>query len=532
MPAFTRYADPAMNTFKKTNMYYETDAFLRYQDPIYLGFKFFFVFDQPGCGLLSSLDKPNTAYRYLINRGYDVKAEYLKKFVELFKKINQQTPWFFQSIEGLDEAWKHLYQEADFKPILGADRKIIINCLDESVDMRMTALMDLYRKACFDWPNRREIVPLNLRQFKVSVYVYEGRTFNKWGFPFSMSQYGEAAEAMVPNILKQGKNEMDKYFGPDPVDNSVIGNIVSGAKGDGFKGALGGLMDKKSDVINDAISRILFNFEYCEFLPDESNGTVASISNKEFGMKAQKIAFRYRNVSEDNIYRFHHDKKVTDLLVNTLDSLALDKPSLLKDVPDAAAPYVNGAIAQGMSRLQQVLSSTLNNLFLGNVYGFNPAGAVSSLVNGGVSGAISLVNEIGKNASKKNDTKDQENGFVDNPLTTFESSSGDGVGRNSSLLNKKNSAKATNQGSSPENASLSNESKPFGGGLFFDDFTPSLSTRPPKKPSTNGINEESISLSNNNPDDPEAIGTNDAPNSVDNPPTGNYGEGSISLNNG
>jgi len=496
MPAFTRYADPAMNTFKKTNMYYETDPFLRYQDPTYLGFKFFFLFDQPGCGLLSELDLPNTALRYLINRGYNSKAEYLIKFIQLFKKINQKTPWFFQSIEGLDEAWKHLYQDPAFKPILSADRKIIINCLDESVDMRMTALMDLYRKACFDWPNRREIVPLNLRMFKASVYVYEGRSFNKWGFPFSMSQYGAAAEAMIPNILKQGKNEMDKYFGPDPVDNSVIGNIISGAKEEGFKGALGGLMDKKSDVINDSISRILFNFEYCEFLPDESNGTVASVSNKDFVLKAQKIAFSYRNVGEDNIYRFHHDKKVTDFIVSSLDGLALDKPSLLQNVPDAAGPYINGAIAQGMSQLQQVLSSTLNNLFLGNVYGFNPAGAVSSLVNGGVSGAISLVNEIGKNSSKDNNTKDQENGFADNPLTTFESSSGDGVGRNSSLLNKKNSSKATTQGSSPENPSLSNNSNEFGKAKFFDDFVPSLSNE----------------------------------NDVD-PTTGNYGEGSASLNN-
>ena len=566
MPAFTRYADPAMNTFKKSNMYYETDPFLRYQDPIYLGFKFFFIFDQPGSGLLSEQDHPNTALHYLINRGYDSKAECLIKFIQLFKKINQKTPWFFQSIEGLDEAWKHLYQEADFKPLLATDRKIIINCLDESVDMRMTALMDLYRKACFDWPNRREIVPLNLRQFKASVYVYEGRTFNKWGFPFSMSQYGEAAQAMVPAILKQGKNEMDKYFGPDPVDNSVIGNIISGAKDEGFKGALGGLMDKKADVINDSISRVLFNFEYCEFLPDESNGTVASLSNKEFGMKAQKIAFSYRNVSEDNIYRFHHDKKVTDFLVNTFDSLALDTPSLLQNVPDAAGPYINGAIAQGISQLQQVLTSSLNNLFLGNVYGFNAAGAVSALVNGGVSGAISLANEIGKNASKKNNTKDQENGFADNPLTTFESSSGDGVGRNSSLLNKDGSSKATSQGSSPENASLSNNSGIFGKAKYFDDFVPSLSNDEHLNPQPIGTNDSpdsvdvppngnyapgsislnngidvdpsgnygtgSGSLNNDNPLPPQAIGTNDSPDSVDNAPNGNYGVDSGSLNNG
>ena len=35
--------------------------------------------------------------------------------------------------------------------------------------------MDLYRKACYDWKYRREVVPVNLRQFKMSVYVYEAR---------------------------------------------------------------------------------------------------------------------------------------------------------------------------------------------------------------------------------------------------------------------------------------------------------------------------------------------------------------------
>jgi len=322
MPAYTRYTDPSMNTFKKTNMYYATDPMLRYQDPTYLGFKLFFLFDQPGCGLLSELDLPNTAYHYLINRGYTAKAEYLLKFIQLFKKINSTTPWFFQSIEGLDEAWKHLYQEADFKPLIAKDRKITINCLDESIDLRITALMDLYRKACFDWPNRREIVPLNLRQFKIGVYVYEGRNINRSGTPVRYSDMKDPGgiAAIVPSEkdkaqkqkVEDEKKRMDILLGPDPNSSEST-------------------QSNTQDYINPNISRILLNFEYCEFMPDDSNGTLAAISNKEFALKAQKIVFSYRNVSEDNIYRFHHDKSVTDTVIGTLDGLALDNPALLEE---------------------------------------------------------------------------------------------------------------------------------------------------------------------------------------------------------
>jgi hypothetical protein len=508
MPAFTRYSDPALNTFKKTNMFYVQDPFLKYQDPTYMGFKLFFLFNQPGSGLLC--DDPavkNTAISYLAARGESARVEYLKSFVSLLKRINQETPWFFQAIEGLDEAWKHMFQEKDYKPIL-TDKKITINCLDESVDLRMTALMDLYRKACFDFPNRREIVPINLRRFKVAVYCYEARWFNKWGWPFSPSTLGAAAESLIPSVLKQGKEEMDKWFGEDPVDNSLLGNLAEAAKNPDatLKSVGAAAQERKQDALNENISRVMFQFEYCEFLPDESNTTVAGISNKEMGLKAQKIVFSYRNVSEDNQYRFFSNIKVTDniSMAQVIDGLSLDTPELLKNVPSQAMPFVNGAIARGMNELSNVLKTALNSLFLGNVYGFNPAGAVSAIANGGVSGAISTLSEIGKNASKKNNTKDEVKGFADNPFTSLEATSG-GVSNNASLVNDRNSNPSTNQGTSPENASLSNKTKEFDPVKYFDDFLPSLSNDKSPKAGSQSPSPENPSLSNNTTDSTEKI---------------------------
>ena len=470
MPSFTRYSDSALNTFKKTNMYFETDPFLRYQDPTYIGFKLFFLFDQPNAGLLSTTGLKNTAMGYLENIGDTERMDYLKSFVDLLQKINSVTPWFFQQIDGLDEAWKHMYQEKEYKPIL-SDRKIVINCLDESIDLRMTALMDLYRKACFDWPNRREVVPKNLRRFKVRIYCYEGRSLNRWGLPWSPAALGlkGAVEAAVPPILKQGKMEMDKWFGSD--ENGGFGLNKDGAID--AKAAISSMFSRKDDSVNDNISRVMFDFNYCEWLPDETNALFSGISNKEFGLKAQKIAFSYENVEEDNIFRFFHGKKVSDFIIQTLDGLALDKPKFLDGVPGYLTPYLNGAIAQLATTLKNKLTGGLNDLLMGNVYGFQPLLNAMAIANGGLTGVVSAAKEIGKNASKKNDSHDTNKKAVG-----FQE-------KGASLINMKGSQSAKTQGSSPENKSLTNDNgldankpNPFSPkNIYFDDFQGSLTNK-------------------------------------------------------
>jgi hypothetical protein len=259
-----KYKDGGLNRFKKTNLFFETNPYILFQDPTYIGFKLFFLVNQPDSKLLSDQALPNTAMAYLTNIGDTARMHYLEKFVKHLVAINQQTPWFFQSIEGLQDAWKHGYQEADFKPLLPADRKISIKCL-ESIDLRMTALIDLYRKACFDWPNRREVVPKNLRQFTMYIYCYENRTINVKGQPGSNSLSSLKEYAALPEVNQRQIDQNKIMLGLPLSDPNVSKPIPS--IGQLKKQAITGIGDalKKdtnesgfSDSINDNINRIMF----------------------------------------------------------------------------------------------------------------------------------------------------------------------------------------------------------------------------------------------------------------------------------
>ena len=162
MLPITKYKDNELNKFKKTNLIYAESDFDKYQDPTILGFKIFFHWDQKDSFLLNRSvatnkandyvdndDNPNSALAYLLRIKEFERAYYLKLFLETLYRLNRESPWYFQSVSGLAEAWKRPFDEIKYE-----QKELIIECL-ESVDLRVTAIMDYYRKACFDWPNRR-----------------------------------------------------------------------------------------------------------------------------------------------------------------------------------------------------------------------------------------------------------------------------------------------------------------------------------------------------------------------------------------
>jgi hypothetical protein len=447
--------DVGLSRFKKTNLYYATDPYLLYQDPTWLGFKLFFLFDQPDSRLLykgtdanaatEEVDLiPNTAYTYLKNIGEDYRAHYLSKFVTHLQNINNITPWYFQTIEGLGDAWKRGYQEDDWKPMLPKDRKISIGCL-ESIDLRMSALMDLYRKSCFDWKNRRELVPWNLRTFTVYIYVYELRNINRTGKPSPSGLLDIQSELGLPDINEKQQKENADLLGADPLDPGPYKSIVDRAKSTfeglksdpigGIKKALSpsALGNESSNTPNPYINRFLFRFGYCEFLPDESSvvlDKVSSVVGAEGEAAQQKLVFSYRDVEEINLYNIWSDKQVADAVMTTLDKSALDNPSLSK-LAEKNAPggfdlqsVLNdkfgkfGTLAGGLAslaaeKLEKLLASYAGKLLMGNIYGFsatNVGGAVGGILSGDptavVAGAQQLGQSILGSKSKKNDTND------------------------------------------------------------------------------------------------------------------------------
>jgi hypothetical protein len=125
----------------------------------------------PGTGESAS------AIGYLIKIGEDNRANYLRAFVQGLQEIVQQRPYYFQTITGLLEAFQKSIAFSE-DPYTGVQEGegIVVGCL-EAIDLKMTAIFNLYRMACYDVRMKRYVLPKNLMRFDVYVDVHEIRKF-------------------------------------------------------------------------------------------------------------------------------------------------------------------------------------------------------------------------------------------------------------------------------------------------------------------------------------------------------------------
>jgi hypothetical protein len=95
---------------------------------------------------------------------YEDRLSNLVKFKKALLDINRNTPWFFQAFDPNNPYFG------------GDDAKLTLSCL-ESINLRVSGLMHLYRKAVFDEVKWNWILPENLRKFSMVVYITEVRKF-------------------------------------------------------------------------------------------------------------------------------------------------------------------------------------------------------------------------------------------------------------------------------------------------------------------------------------------------------------------
>lgn len=138
-------------------------------------FKFTSLFDDVmryDSSPLLDIDAKYGAYNFLLSRGLNDQARALKQFVSKLRTISTTMPWFFQTCAGLNELWT---ADTDMtKPYKAQDKKIQIDTL-ESLDLSITDLAVMYRKAVYDTVYMRELLPENLRWFQCDIYVAEFR---------------------------------------------------------------------------------------------------------------------------------------------------------------------------------------------------------------------------------------------------------------------------------------------------------------------------------------------------------------------
>ena len=328
-------------------------------DPTYLGFIFFFYFN----GSSGSSDDVNispllgdeytegTALNYLKRNKEFVRMAYLKQFINLLLKINREMPWYWQSFTGGENFVK--YNNFEDPYLGGEDSKVTIDCL-EAIDLKMTALMDLYRNAVYDLEHRRIILPSNLRKFAIDIHIQEVRKFH------------------ISN-LDQLKNVANKI-------NTKIKSI-------------GGDDIDSTEPKNENTPTLNFKLRLCEFLPDDSNLPFAEVDMKhgtgEFAK--QKISFSYETLTVKNNYPNIDGGFIID--GTTVNAVASNDPLTNKEkfiqaAKDLGGKIIDNTVEAALSAAKNLASAELSKLLLGNVYGLNPATGISSIQSALNSGSV------------------------------------------------------------------------------------------------------------------------------------------------
>lgn len=380
MPTSTRTFD--LSTIERFRKGLQSN-YGKYNDPTYLGFVLLFNdYDTEKSPLLVRDEKKvGSTLNYLASINDGQRFQYLKLFQELLLDTNYWMPWYWQTIEGIDKIWD--YNELK-DPYKGGDDAIVKITTLESIDLRITALMDLYRKACFDYEFRREIVPSNLRKFQVTIFIQEIRNIQ--------INFGSTANAL------NAYNNATQAFGGSPLTLPFETPQQKAAR-------------DTARVSNEFGANLMFTLKYCEFQPDKSSGNFASVNMAGGEAASQIVQFRYDSIDESylnptitntppgystagNNYPFLDNlpdpEKGSGMSFLEKARKLADDPDFTRDIAQSGAKNAGEALANAaLNTLDTVATNgvnaaegAFNRLLLGNVYGFSPSNVLSSLQQG------------------------------------------------------------------------------------------------------------------------------------------------------
>ena len=417
------------------------------EDPTYLGFKFVFDFGTlpidpeygwapspilrvnnytqgNGAGMASGLQNPfgqsayNTegpiyysAYNYLLQRegafvgtSNQVKrAQALKQFQVLLNDINSNSPWFFQSIDGLDELEK--IKISGFQPEGGNDdfnvqrtagKVLTINCL-ESINLRISALANLYNQAVFDADNMRWLVPRNMRKFTMWIFVTEIRNFYKTsrltGSSTVLASLDNLSSTLTTNRNPGSNIQVNDTGNSDPVENTTgnPGNSFSSFVSNVFEqsGLQSDVQAFRNQSDQSGIKPVLiYECQQCEFDFSDSTPLKSTVDNGSSNADPEKQSFKIHvgKVRMKNQYpNIRVDKKPLILADGAYqdrtsvyiydDSLSVERIASLANelITNFTSAAINDLVNEGVNQFVNPLLSGINQSLLGNIYSFNPS---------------------------------------------------------------------------------------------------------------------------------------------------------------
>ena len=242
-------------------------------EPGWFYFKIFFNFhDTKGLfgGILDNIITNTCAMRYL----YGIRKFYsqeqiqdrmlaLARFTHTLSYINSVCPWFFIGINGISKLNGIKMDD------LSKEKSIELLCNGDAVDMRLNTLLDMYKYACYDEINLKEIIPQNLRKFDMSIVIMN--------VPIKYFQTG---------IITSGQNAKMSQIGGSTILNKAINGInevtsfISGSNNKKFDYKT---INGKANSEDNRLSFQMYTLKNCEIdLSSFENYTPGSMNNQGF----------------------------------------------------------------------------------------------------------------------------------------------------------------------------------------------------------------------------------------------------------
>ena len=280
-----------------------------FDEPGYFYFKIFFKFNtQHGLlgGLLNNtsfLNSINSAAKYLyISKNLYRQERPLERITALFKfasllsYINTCAPWYFKGIKGLDECNKPILDK------FSEEKSIEIEVTQDAIDMRLSTLMSLYKFACYDDMNCKEILPDNLRKFDMTVIV----------FAAPIRHIHTAMIHKKPDIHTKFENDIEDnndILSPIGQRTSSIWRAINEKAITATKFDYKSLSPLNGNGIDwsNVMSYKMYTFQNCEFdISSLGRYMPNSISNEEpFKMGNSTIKINYDRVYEHQMNEFY-----------------------------------------------------------------------------------------------------------------------------------------------------------------------------------------------------------------------------------
>jgi len=379
---------------------------LEWQDPTYLGFQWRILnttdytrasgqldLDYFPQGLFLSDDDPDSAYSYFIRTNQGSRAAMIKEFRTGFIQLLKEAPWYFTKVSGLADIWKI----APGNSYRGKDKKITIET-EEAIDLKITYLMDLYRKAVFDPVWMRYALPENQRMFAMELVVAEVRpmqtTLKHWTDLNAGSSNPGIILNDIGNLFQTAGNFTDRL--------GDAGTIGTGLANVGLSAVAGQLGLRAPWSTTTFLS---FRFDQCTFDVFNSAPNYLESVGKIADTKAtNNIIINTPFISEVNSYGLLGAVLKDSYYSGDYNYNIFDVNEQARTVNDTlGGGRFSTVVEVELRKLADNLSSLLG---IENVYGFSTSslvGAVQGLVNSPVAAVQNLL---------QNFTRQNANGLV------------------------------------------------------------------------------------------------------------------------